>query len=75
MSSAKAKVKSMIQGLPEDVSLEDIQHHLYVLEGECASSSVWARPMRSSHTPSTMIMLKSAAPRRLERASWYSGEL
>lgn len=32
MSSTKAKVKSMIDGLPEDTSLEDIQYHLYVLE-------------------------------------------
>lgn len=32
MSSAKAEVKSMIEGLPEDASLEDIQYHLYVLE-------------------------------------------
>ena len=32
MSSAKAEVKSMIEGLPEDASIEDIQYHLYVLE-------------------------------------------
>jgi ribosomal protein S20 len=32
VSSAKAEVKSMIEGLPEDASLEDIQYHLYVLE-------------------------------------------
>lgn len=32
MSSPKADVKSMIEGLPEDASLEDIQYHLYVLE-------------------------------------------
>ncbi|PWB80517.1 MAG: hypothetical protein C3F08_04195 [Candidatus Methylomirabilota bacterium] len=32
MSSAKAAVKSMIEGLPEDASFEDIQYHLYVLE-------------------------------------------
>jgi ribosomal protein S20 len=32
MSSAKSEVKSMIEGLPEDASLEDIQYHLYVLE-------------------------------------------
>ena len=32
MSSPKAEVKSMIEGLPEDTSLEDIQYHLYVLE-------------------------------------------
>ncbi|MEO8716646.1 MAG: hypothetical protein ABI423_00320 [Burkholderiales bacterium] len=32
MSSPKAEVKSMIEGLPEDASLEDIQYHLYVLE-------------------------------------------
>jgi len=32
MSSPKAEAKSMIDGLPEDASLEDIQYHLYVLE-------------------------------------------
>jgi hypothetical protein len=32
MSSPKAEAKSMIEGLPEDSSLEDIQYHLYVLE-------------------------------------------
>jgi hypothetical protein len=31
MSGAKAEVKSMIEGLPDDASLEDIQYHLYVL--------------------------------------------
>jgi hypothetical protein len=31
-STPKAEVKSMIEGLPEDASLEDIQYHLYVLE-------------------------------------------
>jgi len=32
MSSPKAEARSMIEGLPEDASLEDIQYHLYVLE-------------------------------------------
>lgn len=32
MSSAKAEVRSMIESLPEEASLEDIQYHLYVLE-------------------------------------------
>lgn len=32
MSSPKAEVASMLVGLPEDASLEDIQYHLYVLE-------------------------------------------
>lgn len=32
MSSPKAEVASMLGGLPEDASLEDIQYHLYVLE-------------------------------------------
>jgi hypothetical protein len=32
MNSPKAEVKSMIEGLPDDASLEDIQYHLYVLE-------------------------------------------
>lgn len=32
MTSPKAEVRSMIEGLPEDASLEDIQYHLYVLE-------------------------------------------
>ena len=32
MISAKAEVVSMLKALPEDVSLEDIQYHVYVLE-------------------------------------------
>lgn len=32
MSCPKAEARSMIEGLPEDASLEDIQYHLYVLE-------------------------------------------
>jgi hypothetical protein len=32
MSSPKADVVSMLDALPEDASLEDIQYHLYVLE-------------------------------------------
>ena len=32
MSSAKAEVSSMLEALPEDASLEDVQYHLYVLE-------------------------------------------
>lgn len=31
MTSPKAEAKSMIDRLPEDASLEDIQYHLYVL--------------------------------------------
>lgn len=32
MNSPKADARSMIEGLPEDATLEDIQYHLYVLE-------------------------------------------
>jgi hypothetical protein len=32
MSTAKAEVASLLESLPEDSSLEDIQYHLYVLE-------------------------------------------
>lgn len=32
MSSPKAEARSMIEGLPGDASLEDIQVHLHVLE-------------------------------------------
>jgi hypothetical protein len=32
MNSPKSDAKAMIEGLPEDASLEDIQYHLYVLE-------------------------------------------
>lgn len=32
MSNPKAEARSMIEELPEDASLEDIQYHLYVLE-------------------------------------------
>lgn len=32
MRSAKDEVNSLLQKLPDDASLEDIQYHLYVLE-------------------------------------------
>lgn len=32
MSTPKAEVFSMLAGLPEESSFEDIQYHLYVLE-------------------------------------------
>jgi len=32
MSTAKAEVRSLLDQLPDDASLEDIQYHLYVLE-------------------------------------------
>lgn len=32
MSSPKAEVATMLEALPDDASLEDIQYHLYVLE-------------------------------------------
>ena len=32
MATPKSEVTSMLKGLPEDSSFEDIQYHLYVLE-------------------------------------------
>jgi len=32
MNTAKAEVESLLNKLPDDCSLEDIQYHLYVLE-------------------------------------------
>ena len=32
MSTAKHEVEQLLQKLPEDCSLEDIQYHLYVLD-------------------------------------------
>lgn len=32
MKTTKAKVKSMLNQLPDDCSIEDVQYHLYVLE-------------------------------------------
>jgi len=32
MSTAKEEVESLLDKLPDDCSLEDIQYHLYVLE-------------------------------------------
>jgi hypothetical protein len=32
MSTAKAEVESLLETLPDDCSLEDVQYHLYVLE-------------------------------------------
>ena len=32
MSTAKQQVESLLQRLPENCSLEDVQYHLYVLD-------------------------------------------
>jgi hypothetical protein len=32
MNTAKAEVASILESLPDDSSLEDIQYHIYVLE-------------------------------------------
>ena len=32
MSTAKQEVKALLDKLPDDCSLEDIQYHLYVIE-------------------------------------------
>lgn len=32
MATAKEEVESLLEKLPDDCSLEDIQYHLYVLE-------------------------------------------
>ena len=32
MSTAKEEVKSLLDKLPDDCSLEDVQYHLYVVE-------------------------------------------
>jgi hypothetical protein len=32
MSTAKSEVQSLLQRLPDDCTLEDIQYHLYVVE-------------------------------------------
>ncbi len=32
MSTAKEEVKTLIDKLPDDCSLEDVQYHLYVVE-------------------------------------------
>lgn len=32
MNTPKAEVAAMLESLPEDSSLEDIQYHIYVLE-------------------------------------------
>jgi hypothetical protein len=32
MASAKQAVLDLLKGLPDDVGLEDIQYHLYVLQ-------------------------------------------
>jgi len=32
MNTAKSEVASLLETLPDDTSLEDIQYHLYVLE-------------------------------------------
>lgn len=32
MSTAKEEVKALLEQLPDDCSLEDVQYHLYVVE-------------------------------------------
>ncbi|BAZ32563.1 hypothetical protein NIES4074_50690 [Cylindrospermum sp. NIES-4074] len=32
MSTTKQKIQSLLQQLPDDCSIEDIQYHLYVIE-------------------------------------------
>jgi hypothetical protein len=32
MNTAKSEVSTLLESLPEDASLEDIQYHLFVLE-------------------------------------------
>lgn len=32
MSTAKEEVKTLLNNLPDDCSLEDVQYHLYVVE-------------------------------------------
>jgi hypothetical protein len=32
MNTAKSEVESLLQRLPEDCTLEDVQYHLYVVE-------------------------------------------
>ena len=32
MSTAKAEIKAILNNLPDDCSLEDIQYHLFALE-------------------------------------------
>lgn len=32
MTNAKEEVKTLLENLPEDCSLEDVQYHLYVVE-------------------------------------------
>ncbi len=32
MSRAKTEIKTLLDNLPEDCSLEDVQYHLYVVE-------------------------------------------
>ena len=48
MSTAKDQVKALLQKLPDDCSLEDIQYHLYVVEkvrnGLAAAESQGAVP-------------------------------
>ncbi len=32
MSTTKAEIQSLLQKLPDDCTLEDVQYHLYVIE-------------------------------------------
>ena len=32
MSTAKSEIRSLLEKLPDDCSIEDVQYHLYVVE-------------------------------------------
>ncbi len=40
MSTTKNQVQSLLQQLPDDCSIEDIQYHLYVIEKVCRGLEV-----------------------------------
>ncbi|MFH7025210.1 MAG: hypothetical protein ACHBN1_07360 [Heteroscytonema crispum UTEX LB 1556] len=40
MSTTKEKVKSLLNKLPDDCSIEDVQYHLYVILKSCQKLEV-----------------------------------
>ena len=53
MSTANAKVASMLEALPDSSSFEDIQYHLYVLEKVNRGFAVSIRPVVSRRSWAT----------------------
>lgn len=85
MSTAKQDVELLLNKLPDDCSVEDIQYHLYVLDKvrTASPSSFWLLPILypPSHPAVTYLTefpadsVQSPKVNTTFRAAWVSGAL